>query len=177
MRWCARGPLFRTDTDVEPFPQLAKSWEWSADGKQLTMKLMEGVKWSDGVPFNADDVIFTWEDYISDPNVNSGRKADAWKFGDGPAKLEKVDDYTIRWTFGAAKPPSALYQHGGGRLQHHAGAHHEAACTRSTTRTWTTRSSPTSRRPRICRRSPPGRSSATEYKTDELLIMRRNPYF
>ncbi len=35
------------------------------------MKLMEGVKWSDGVPFTADDVIFTWEDYISDPNVNS----------------------------------------------------------------------------------------------------------
>ncbi len=72
------GPLFRADTDIEPFPQLAKSWEWSADGKQLTMHLIEGAKWSDGVPFNADDVIFTWEDYISDPNVNSWQQGDAW---------------------------------------------------------------------------------------------------
>ena len=42
------GPLFRADQDIEPFPQLAKSWEWSEDGKQLTMHLIEGAKWSDG---------------------------------------------------------------------------------------------------------------------------------
>jgi peptide/nickel transport system substrate-binding protein len=103
------GPLWRADQDVEPFPLLAKSWEWSADGKQLTMHLIEGAKWSDGEPFTADDVIFTWEDYISDPNVNSWRKADAFAFGGVPAKLEKVDDFTIRWTFGVARPPQALY--------------------------------------------------------------------
>ena len=63
------GPLFRADQDLEPFPNLAKSWEWSDDGLQLTMHLIEGAKWSDGEPFTADDVIFTWEDLINDPNV------------------------------------------------------------------------------------------------------------
>jgi peptide/nickel transport system substrate-binding protein len=72
------GPLFRADQDIEPYPELAKSWEWSADGKQLTMHLIEGAKWSDGEPFTADDVMFTWEGYIVDPNVNSPRKLDAW---------------------------------------------------------------------------------------------------
>ncbi len=104
------GPLWRTEPDVEPFPQLAKSWEWSADGKQLTMKLMEGVKWSDGVPFNADDVIFTWEDMRqrSERQRAVARPMPSSSAG-SPAKLEKIDDYTIRWTFGAAKPPSALF--------------------------------------------------------------------
>ncbi len=68
------GPLYRADQDIEPMPEVAKSWEWSADGKVLTMKLIEGAKWSDGVPFNADDVIFTWEGYIVDKNVNAPRK-------------------------------------------------------------------------------------------------------
>jgi ABC-type transport system substrate-binding protein len=35
------------------------------------MNLIEGAKWSDGEPFTADDVMFTWEGYIVDPNVNS----------------------------------------------------------------------------------------------------------
>ena len=96
------GPLYRADQDIEPFPNLAKSWEWSDDGMQLTMHLLEGAKWSDGQPFTADDVIFTWEDLISDPNVVrlNGVKNDAFTLSDTPAVLEKVDDYTIRWTFG-----------------------------------------------------------------------------
>src|SRR5690606_15123142 len=43
----------------EPAPALAKSWEWSEDGRSLTMHLMRGVRWSDGHPFTADDVLFT----------------------------------------------------------------------------------------------------------------------
>ena len=50
-------------------PNLAKSWEWSADGHQLTMHLVEGAKWSDGVPFTSEDVMFTWDDNIVDPNI------------------------------------------------------------------------------------------------------------
>jgi len=40
-------------------PDLAKSWSWSADGKDLTFKLQEGVKWHDGVPFTSKDVVCT----------------------------------------------------------------------------------------------------------------------
>ena len=44
------GPLFEVKAkELEPMPNLAKSWDWSADGHQLTMHLIEGAKWSDGV--------------------------------------------------------------------------------------------------------------------------------
>jgi peptide/nickel transport system substrate-binding protein len=42
-------------------PDLAKSWAWSADGKALTFKLEEGVKWHDGKPFTAKDVVCTFD--------------------------------------------------------------------------------------------------------------------
>ncbi len=68
------GPLFRADQDIEPFPNTAKSWKWVDDDFALEIKLIEGAKWSDGAPFTADDVIFTWEAYVLDDQVNSGRK-------------------------------------------------------------------------------------------------------
>ena len=42
-------------------PDLATSWAWGDDGKTLTFKLREGVKWHDGVPFTAADVKCTWD--------------------------------------------------------------------------------------------------------------------
>src|SRR3954452_5344221 len=42
-------------------PDLATEWSWSEDGKELTFKLRQGVKWHDGNPFTAADVKFTWE--------------------------------------------------------------------------------------------------------------------
>ena len=42
-------------------PDLATSWNWSEDGKELTFKLREGVKWHDGKPFTAADVRCTWD--------------------------------------------------------------------------------------------------------------------
>ena len=42
-------------------PDLAKSWSWSADGKDLTFKLQEGVKWHDGKPFTAKDVVCSFD--------------------------------------------------------------------------------------------------------------------
>ena len=42
-------------------PDLARSWSWGADGKALTFKLQEGVKWHDGQPFTAKDVVCTFD--------------------------------------------------------------------------------------------------------------------
>jgi peptide/nickel transport system substrate-binding protein len=39
---------------------LASSWSWSEDGKELTFKLRDGVKWHDGKPFTSADVKCTW---------------------------------------------------------------------------------------------------------------------
>src|SRR5580704_9422008 len=42
-------------------PDLALSWAWGEDGKDLTFKLRDGVKWHDGKPFTAADVKCTWD--------------------------------------------------------------------------------------------------------------------
>src|SRR5229473_5676689 len=42
-------------------PDLATSWSWSEDGKELTFKLRQGVKWHDGKPFTAADVKCTFD--------------------------------------------------------------------------------------------------------------------
>src|SRR5207237_8717559 len=42
-------------------PDLAASWAWSEDAKELTFKLRQGVKWHDGKPFTAMDVQCTWD--------------------------------------------------------------------------------------------------------------------
>jgi len=98
--------------EPEPVPHLAKSWEWSDDGMHLTMHLIEGARWSDGHPFTADDVLFTFEHYIMDPSVPSWAGPSAWTFDGEPATLVKLDDYTIRFEFPAAFPVAAFNRMG-----------------------------------------------------------------
>lgn len=89
--------------DTEPLPNLAKGWEWSQDGHKLTMHLVKGAKWSDGVPFNADDVMFYWEDAVLDPNVSPlGGGASPEAFGEGTTLKRSM---TIRWS-GLSRPLS-----------------------------------------------------------------------
>ena len=103
------GPLFEVKAnELEPMPNLAKGWDWSADGHTLTMHLIEGAKWSDGVAFSADDVIFNWEDNISDPKIKPLNSAGPDSFGVGTT-LKKVDANTVVWTFKEAFPKQYLY--------------------------------------------------------------------
>lgn len=62
-------PLVRTDKDQKPVPALAESWE--VDGDTWTFKLREGVKFSDGSPFTAEDVVFTYDRVPKVPNSPS----------------------------------------------------------------------------------------------------------
>lgn len=103
------GPLFEVRAEeLEPLPNLAKSWEWSEDGHELTMHLIEGAKWSDGDPFDSEDIMFYWEDSVVDPNVSPVNPAPPEMFGEG-TKLEAIDAYTVKWTFKEVRPTQYLY--------------------------------------------------------------------
>ncbi len=70
----------------------------SPDGKVITWKLKQGVKWHDGMPFTADDLVFNWE-YARNPAtaaVTSGSYKDIL--------VEKVDTYTIKITYPKPTP-------------------------------------------------------------------------
>lgn len=57
--------LAKLDANTNVIPDLAESWDYSADGKTITFHLAEGAKWHDGEPVTAEDVEYTFE-YIRD---------------------------------------------------------------------------------------------------------------
>jgi peptide/nickel transport system substrate-binding protein len=102
------GPLFMINPDdLQPMPNLAKSWEWADDGKTLTVHLIEGAKWSDGDPFDTEDIDFYWNDIVMDPELTPLMGASQATYAGG--KLEIVDDYTFKMTFDTPFPESVLY--------------------------------------------------------------------
>ena len=80
-------------------PALAKSWTISKDGTLFTLKLRHGLRFSDGEPFDADDVIFSFKVY-QDERVHSPQR-DLLIISGKPVTVEKLDAYTVRFTFPA----------------------------------------------------------------------------
>ncbi|MEM6823388.1 MAG: ABC transporter substrate-binding protein, partial [Verrucomicrobiota bacterium] len=78
----------------ESIPGLAKSWTISEDGKTFTFSLREGLRWSDGHLFDADDVLFSYQAYMDERFPNRGR-FQLLIDGQFP-KFEKIDDLTVR---------------------------------------------------------------------------------
>lgn len=78
-------------------PALAERWEVSEDGHTWTFYLRPGVKWNDGEPFTADDVVFTFNDLIYNDDIASSSR-DIFTIEDKTFKVEKVDDLTVRFT-------------------------------------------------------------------------------
>src|SRR5438105_12971898 len=74
-------------------PALAKSWKISPDGLSYTIVLRQGLKFSDGQPLDADDVLFTFRVYL-DENVHAPQR-DLLILDDKPISLRKVDSQTI----------------------------------------------------------------------------------
>lgn len=81
-------------TQIEP--QLAESWDVSEDGLVWTFHLRKNVFWSDGHPFGADDVVFTFEDLIFNPKIASSAK-DVFTINGQEFSVTKVDDLTVQF--------------------------------------------------------------------------------
>lgn len=84
-------------------PNLAEDWKLSEDGKTLTLHLRKGMKWSDGIPFTADDILFWYEDIALNDELTPV-KPGKWSPGGELMKVEKIDAYTIRLHFAASYP-------------------------------------------------------------------------
>jgi peptide/nickel transport system substrate-binding protein len=84
-------------------PALAKSWTVSKDGRVFTVNLHRGLRFSDGQPFDADDVVFSFEVYL-DEKLHSPQR-DLLVVGGKPIAVQKINQYTVRFTL--AEPYAA----------------------------------------------------------------------
>jgi peptide/nickel transport system substrate-binding protein len=95
-------------------PNVAESFDFSADKKTMTLHFRKGMKWSDGQPFTANDIMFWWDDVILNDELTPVKPSD-WSPGGKLMKMTKVDDYTVRMEFSVSYFP-VLY-----KLSHWAG--------------------------------------------------------
>jgi peptide/nickel transport system substrate-binding protein len=169
------GPLFEVKPEaLEPLPNLAKSWEWSKDGHTLTMHLIEGAKWSDGVPFTSEDVMFYWDDNVVDPNVTPLVPASVETFGAGTT-LKKIDDYTVEWTFKEAFPKQYIYAMAYGTFC--PGPAHLLKPQHPKYSKNTYEQYKNAFPPEYLNFPTMGAWGVVEYRPDDIIVLRRNPYY
>src|SRR5712692_7650667 len=105
-------PLFSVNPDGDFIPILAEevpsveNGGRARDGTWTTWHLKPGVVWHDGMPFTADDVLFTWE-YATDPATTAVTRG----VYENVLRLDKLNDHTIKVMF---TEPTPLWATGGG---------------------------------------------------------------
>jgi peptide/nickel transport system substrate-binding protein len=92
------APLIEADGS----PAVAQAYELSADERSITLVLREGLKFSDGVPVTVEDVVFTFNEVLFNPEVQSNKAS--WRVAGRFPKVEALDEQTIRITMPAAVP-------------------------------------------------------------------------
>ncbi len=80
-------------------PALAKSWTISEDKKAITFTLRDNLKWSDGEPLTAEDVVFTYNDLILNPKIPNNAR-DSLRIGESGEfpTVEKIDSQRVEFT-------------------------------------------------------------------------------
>lgn len=87
---CMESLMYVNLETGEMVPWLAEGFEYDQDFTEITVYLREGVKWNDGEPFTADDVVFTYDMLFENPTLDHAANAmDLFE------SVEKVDDYTV----------------------------------------------------------------------------------
>ncbi|MBA7500195.1 MAG: ABC transporter substrate-binding protein [Clostridia bacterium] len=101
MWYICQEPLIRFNYNGSKIlPNIAKSWEASEDGKVFVFHLRKGIKWSDGTLFTAGDILYLYEDVLLNEELTP--VFPGWlTVGEEPVKLERIDDYTVKFSFEA----------------------------------------------------------------------------
>jgi peptide/nickel transport system substrate-binding protein len=81
---------------------IARAFELSDNDRVLTLHLRDGLRWSDGHPFTADDILFWREDVSLSPELGSG--SSSMRIADAEVRVEKVDDLTVRYVSTVPNP-------------------------------------------------------------------------
>lgn len=84
-------------------PELARSWKFSPDMRSAVVELRRDVRFSDGEPFDADDVLFTFEAYL-DARTGSPQR-DLLQPGGRPVQVTRLDAYRVRFDFAQPYAP------------------------------------------------------------------------
>ena len=98
--------LFTCDPSVaKVLPDIAESYQLLDNSSRLVIYLRKGLKWSDGFPFTADDIIFWYQAEILDEDIVSWSKS-FWEVDGKFPELKKIDDYTVEMKFAAPFRPT-----------------------------------------------------------------------
>lgn len=93
--WLFDGLVRKNQITHEIEPGLAERWTVEPDQKTWTFHLRKGVLWSDGKPFSADDVVFTYNDVVYNTNIINV-KADYIRLDGKNFEVTKIDNHTVR---------------------------------------------------------------------------------
>ncbi len=97
-------PFLKWNRDVNGFrPNIVASWEWNDEATELTVNFRQGIKWSDGDPMTVDDYLFWWNDMVLDEDVPVNAPFGTTVRGE-LMSVEKIDDYTLHFSFPHANP-------------------------------------------------------------------------
>ena len=86
---------------TEALPNVAHKWEINPDSTEFTFSLRKGMKWSDGKPFTADDVVFAIEDCVKNSELYKTVPA-LLSIANKPVVATKVDETTVKFTFASS---------------------------------------------------------------------------
>lgn len=168
------GPLFQVrGDDLKPLPNLARSWEWVDDGHTLVVRLIEGARWSDGDPFDVEDVAFYWNDIIMDPEVTPLMGASQGTYSN--ASFEVIDDYTFSMTFETPYQENVLFAFAYGSFcpgpSHVLKPHHPNYGGESYEEFRNAFPADFMNFPTM------GAWAVVEHRPDDIMVMRRNPFY
>ncbi len=98
LRFIGPQGLVRWDPGyTELVPNVAERFEVNEDGSVFTFHLREGMKWSDGHPFTADDILFNMENTVLDTEFSP--VPPRYTIDGEPVQVTKIDDYTVEFAF------------------------------------------------------------------------------